>query len=112
MLEGAVVGADPHLGFPGSLGSRGCEQPVLLHQIKSPTAQPGSPAQQSREVRGFMPVKHRYVTSGCNVSADACKLVMLEEKGTSPTANTRPQPMRVDEAVAGAAVCRRAAGLR
>lgn len=42
-----------------------CKQPVLLHQTKSPTAQPGSPAQQSREVKGFMPVKHRYVTSGC-----------------------------------------------
>lgn len=58
-----------------------------------------------------MPVKHRYVTSSCNVSADACKLVTLEEKGTNPTANARPWPVGVDEAVAGAAVCRGAAGL-
>lgn len=89
LLERAAARADPHLGFLGSPGSHRYKQPVLLHQTKSPTVQPGSPAQQSREVKGFMPVKHRYVTSGCNVSADACKLVTLEENGTNPTANAQ-----------------------
>lgn len=66
-----------------------------------------------------MPVKHRYVTSGCNVSADACKVVMLEEKSTNPTANAQggltrllPEPLRATEQLAsGDGSLRRGVGL-